>query len=371
MNMALDVTARLLNPDRDPLRGEEVELQTYHRQRGWMRLATGQTTNDGSLSLRARLLLGDDGFVPGLRLVGGGRTGAEGARVLGQCASFQTLRATIFVGFGDLALLPDQGVPYPSDPDRESPDRMVAVPVALLNVSAPPPTPFRPGGPTPPPFRDEEVSGVRSIEALKEMLTVESAQAEVLRDQLERREAIIAELKQEQIELRQQRDQFQQALETLRKSEEHSPTVGRLAGAISGALDEARTLGGLDLSNAEIRLRGIVSEAGSRFHPLDAAEAREIRPENVSELTLRLNTPRPQEAPEASVPDVVGKTVETARRHALAEGLGLEVIEEVAPGRPAGAIIAQVPEAGSKVGQARGRLSVVVAVPPSPDEDAS
>ncbi len=364
--MNIEVTAQLLRWDGKPAASFPVALELCSPNGGWQQLAVGKTDpRDGTLRL-AETLRPPVPAIPALRLVHG-ESRAESVQVLAQIGSFKTGRNAASVAFGPLLLLPDGGVPLPGVDEegrlesRAPGERLVAIPDVLAKWARHELESSERG--------DRETSESRSVEALRELLTVETARADQLRVRLGHREETIEELKEERAVLRSELSQAREALEVLQKSEESSPTVDSLAGAISGALNQARSLGGLELSNAEIRLRGIVSEAGSRFHPLDAAEARTIRPENVSELTLRLASPKPGEPPSDQVPDVVGHTVNSARRKALAVGLDLEVIEEVAPGRPAGAIISQAPEPGQPVGAARGTLSVVVAVPRSTDQE--
>ncbi len=365
--MNVDVTVRILDPKREPVNGLPVDLESYHQARGWSRVGRGETDRDGAI--RFREALQERGpLVPALRLV---RAEREAPEVLAQIAAFQTARNVVAISFGAIVLLPDRGVPIPGSEDDPglgrvpAEGRLIAIPQVLADRLA-----REPGRPEPSDPDAREDSGGRAVEALREMLAVETARVDQLEGRVARREERIAELEEERRGIAAELAEAKEALEVLRKSEESSPRVDSLAGAISGALNEARSLGGLELSNAEIRLRGIVSEAGSRFHPLDAAEARTIRPENVSELTLRLSTPRPEDAPSEVVPDVIGQTVGSARRRALAVGLGLDVIEEVTEGRPAGAIVSQAPEPGEPVGEARGKLSVVVAVPRSPDPES-
>lgn len=359
--MNVQVSAQILQTDGSPAERFSVALEVCHPSQGWRRVGPETSTRpDGSIRISQKFS-GPELHVPALRLV---RGEGNGAQVLAQIGSFQAARNAVTVAFGPLVLLPDRGIPLPgAETDGLSvrtvrEERLVAAPQLLARLAERPPE-----RPAPAEKKEREESGSRTLEALKELLTVETARVDQLQVQLDRRNKTIGALEKERAALRDQLAEAREALEVVRKSEEGSPTVDSLAGAISGALNQSRSLGGLELSNAEIRLRGIVSEAGSRFHPLDAAEARTIHPENVSELTLRLVSPKTAEGPPDVIPDVVGQTVNSARRKALAVGLDLEVIEEIAPGRPAGAIISQAPEPGQTVKAAGGALSVVVAVP--------
>lgn len=367
--MNIEVTAQLFRWDGRPAASFPVALELCSPNGGWRQLAVGKTDpRDGTLRL-GETLRPPVPAIPALRLVHG-ESRAESAQVLAQIGSFKTGRSTASVAFGPLILLPDGGVPLPGTEEqgrlesRAPGERLVAIPDVLAKWARREFESSERGDPD-----ETDRPGSRSLEALRELLTVETAQADQLRVRIKHREGTIEDLEEERAVLRSELSEAREALEILQKSEESSPTVDSLAGAISGALNQARSLGGLELSNAEIRLRGIVSEAGSRFHPLDAAEARTIRPENVSELTLRLTSPKPREALPDQVPDVIGRTVNSARRKALAVGLDLEVIEEVAPDRPAGAIISQAPEPGQPAAAGRGALSVVVAVPRSTDQE--
>lgn len=131
----------------------------------------------------------------------------------------------------------------------------------------------------------------------------------------------------------------------------------------------ARSEPGMELASAELRIRGLVMEGGKNFHPLDSVEAREVLSDNVSELVLRLNPSRLRgEIDPAGVPDLIGQTLESARRQALVAGLRLDVIEQHGQRHPSGAIVDQNPAPGTALSQANGRLGVIVAVGPEAGE---
>jgi hypothetical protein len=364
MSMTTIITARITDEAGRPVPRLKVDAQLFHRGRAWRTLAGDATTAEGALRLQA-VIEGESEFVPALRLV---RTGAGPTAVIAQSPRLRLLRAQLQVDFGEVTLLAE-GVE--DTPGVGGGDRIVGVSRALaelLRGGSPAPGGQPPGAPPP---RELPEADVRAVAALREMLAVASAKSDEMEARLGAREARVGELARELDAARSERDAIAGEVETLRRSEKSSPTVSGLAGALSGALDEARSLGGMELVKAEIRLRGIVSEAGARFHPLDAAEARHLQPENLSELLLRFDPPQPKEAGEGRVPDLLGRTVGPARRLALAVGLELEVVEEITADRPAGAIIAQAPQAGTPVSTAAGRLTAVVAVPPQQREDPS
>ncbi|MCA1769397.1 MAG: PASTA domain-containing protein [Halomonas sp.] len=316
MTRKLQISARLINGAGQPEQNAPVETQAFHLTRGWVALAEGRTNAQGDIKLQG-VVEGEGSFVPALRLV---RPDRQPVEVLAQNATYAATRTR-------------DGRESVTLPERELGEAIVDKPAI-----------------------DARVMGVYS-----EMLTAETLKRQQLEAQMEVKVSRESELNESLKRVEAERETFRQDLEIIRRSQESSPTINNLAGAMSGALNQARDQGGLELVGAEIRLRGIVSEAGARFHPLDAVEARDIRPENVSELVLRLDPPKRRESASARVPDLIGQTVGPARRIALGAGLALEVIEALSRKHPAGAIFQQMPEAGSVLDEAEGHISVVVA----------
>lgn len=326
--MKIQILAHLLDERGQPLAGLKVEAQAFLPGKGWSSMVQDGTDNKGQLVLWVEGT--PKALAPAVRLVS-----LEGRQtsVLARVAEYRGTQDTLTIDFGKV------GPGAVEDPKRASESE--------------------------PSLIESRVAAVYA-----EKLAAETLERERLERRLKEEQQSLTTLEGELQRLRQERDALDRSLEQLRGSAESSPTVDGLAGAMSSALRQARELGGLELAGAEIRLRGIISEGGARFHPLDVAEAREIRPENVSELVLRLDPPRLQEEARSVVPDLIGQTAGPARRLALGAGLSLEVIEEASSRHPDGAIIAQVPEPGSPVALAEGRVSVVVAVS-SREEGAS
>ncbi|MFN2331481.1 MAG: PASTA domain-containing protein [Halomonas sp.] len=373
MTRKLQISARLINGAGQPEQNAPVETQAFHLTRGWVALAEGRTNAQGDLKLQG-VVEGEGSFVPALRLV---RPDRQPVEVLAQNATYAATRTTVQAAFGEVTLLPGPGTAAPQINLRTRPDRVIGTSANVADLLR--------GGAVLSETRDGAVlrDGRESVtlperelgEAIvdkpaidarvmgvySEMLTAETLKRQQLEAQMEVKVSRESELNESLKRVEAERETFRQDLEIIRRSQESSPTINNLAGAMSGALNQARDQGGLELVGAEIRLRGIVSEAGARFHPLDAVEARDIRPENVSELVLRLDPPKRRESASARVPDLIGQTVGPARRIALGAGLALEVIEALSRKHPAGAIFQQMPEAGSVLDEAEGHISVVVA----------
>ena len=380
MTRKLQISARLINAAGQPEQNAPVEAQVFHLTRGWVPLAEGRTNAQGDIRLQG-VVEGEGDFAPALRLVRPDRRPIE---VLAQNATYAATRANIQAVFGEVTLLPGPGTAAPRINIRTRPDRVIGTSASvadLLRGGAGVAEPRegatlgeRREGATPPGREfDEAVIGKPVIDArvmgvYSEMLTAETLKRQLLEAQLEVKVSRESELSESLKRAEAERETLRQNLDVIRRSQESSPTINGLAGAMSGALNQARDHGGLELVGAEIRLRGIVSEAGARFHPLDAVEARDIRPENVSELVLRLDPPKRRESVSARVPDLIGQTVGPARRIALGVGLTLEVIEALSSKHPAGAIFQQMPEAGSVLDEAEGYISVVVAAVPGNQE---
>lgn len=383
MTRKLQISARLLNGAGQPEQNAPVEAQVFHLTRGWVALAEGRTNAQGDLRLQG-VVEGEGDFAPALRLVRQDRRPIE---VLAQNATYAATRANIQAVFGEVTLLPGPGTAAPRINLRTRPDRVIGTSASVADLLR-----GRAGvaetrdgttlgdrreGATPPgselgeavidkpvidkPVIDKPVIDARVMAVYSEMLTAETLKRQQLEAQLEVKVSRESELNESLKRVEDERETLRRDLDVIRRSQESAPTVIGLAGAMSGALNQSRDQGGLELVGAEIRLRGIVSEAGARFHPLDAVEARDIRPENVSELVLRLDPPKRRESTAARVPDLIGQTVGPARRIALGAGLTLEVIEALSSKHPAGAIFQQMPEAGSVLDEAEGYISVVVA----------
>lgn len=373
MTRKLQISARLINGAGQPEQNAPAEAQAFHLTRGWVALAQGRTNAQGDLKLQG-VVEGEGSFAPALRLV---RPDRQPVEVLAQNATYAATRTTVQAAFGEVTMLPGPGTAAPQINLRTRPDRVIGTSANVADLLR--------GGAVLSETRDgavlrdrresvtlperelgEAIVDKPAIDArvmgvYSEMLTAETLKRQQLEAQLEVKVSRESELNESLKRVETERETLRQDLEVIRRSQESSPTINNLAGAMSGALNQARDQGGLELVGAEIRLRGIVSEAGARFHPLDAVEARDIRPENVSELVLRLDPPKRRESASARVPDLIGQTVGPARRIALGAGLALEVIEALSSKHPAGAIFQQMPEAGSVLDEADGRISVVVA----------
>ncbi|MGM0638550.1 MAG: PASTA domain-containing protein [Pseudomonadota bacterium] len=373
MTRKLQISARLINGAGQPEQNAPVEAQAFHLTRGWVGLAEGRTNAQGDLKLQGAVE-GEGNFAPALRLV---RPGRQPVEVLAQNATYGATRTTLQATFGEVTLLPGPGTAAPQINLRTRPDRVIGTSASVADLlrggavltdtrdgavlgdrRESVRVPERDAGEA---ISDKPVFDARVMGVYSEMLTAETLKRQQLEAQLEVKVSRESELNESLKRVEAERETLRDDLDVIRRSQESSPTINNLAGAMSGALNQARDQGGLELVGAEIRLRGIVSEAGARFHPLDAVEARNIRPENVSELVLRLDPPKRRESTSARVPDLIGQTVGPARRLALGAGLALEVIEALSSKHPAGAIFQQIPEAGSVLDEAEGHVSVVVA----------
>lgn len=371
MTIKLRVTASLLDAARKPAAHQVVELQVYQLGRGWQGLNRSTTNDEGRLAI-ATALQGEGKLAPALRLV---KANTDPAEVLAQQGSYHMARTVLNVSFGEVVMLPGTGVSAPIV-SRRRPERLAGMNVNMADLvletpihTLSPDSP-RPGsGATIDAARPEAVGvALGSLESRKtavimEMLSAETAKREQLQVQVDLRQERIQELDQALQQSEAQGERLGRQLDQLRKTAATSPPMERLTSTISGALDLARAEQGMELASAELRIRGLVMEGGKRFHPLDSAEAREVLSDNVSELVLRLNPPRQGGTPaSAEVPDLIGQTLESARRQALAAGLRLDVIERHSQRHPCGAVVEQQPAPGAALSQANGRLGVVVAV---------
>ncbi|WP_157955199.1 PASTA domain-containing protein [Halomonas denitrificans] len=377
MTLKLRVTASLLDAARKPAAHQVVELQVYRLGRGWQGLNRSTTNDEGRLAI-ASGLQGEGQLAPVLRLV---KANTDPAEVLAQQGSYHMARTVLNVSFGEVVMLPGAGVSAPTV-SRRRPERLSGMNVNMADlvlerpIHTLSPESLRPGsGATIDAVRPES-GGVtpaglesRKTAVVMEMLSAETAKREQLQVQVDLRQARIQELDQALQQSEAQSERLGHQLEQLRKTVATSPPMERLTSTISGALDLARAEQGMELASAELRIRGLVVEGGKRFHPLDSAEAREVLADNVSELVLRLHPPRTAAASAAAeVPDLIGQTLESARRQALAAGMRLDVIERHSRRHPSGAIVEQRPAPGAALAEANGRLGVVVAVGPETEE---
>ncbi|WFM72884.1 PASTA domain-containing protein [Halomonas sp. CKK8] len=371
MTIKLRVTASLLDAARKPAPRQVVELQVYQLGRGWMGLDRSTTNDEGRLAIGTGLQ--DEGkLAPALRLV---KADTDPAEVLSQQGTYHMARTILNVSFGEVVMLPGAGVSAPSV-SRRRPERLSGMNLNMADlmldtqVHTLSPDSLRPGIDTATDSARPEAGGVtagmletRKTAVVMEMLSAETAKREQLQVQVDLRQHRIQELDQALQKSEAQSEQLGRQLDQLRKTVSTSPPMERLTSTISGALDLARADQGMELASAELRIRGLVMEGGKSFHPLDSVEAREVLSDNVSELVLRLNPPRIAAAPaSAEVPDLIGQTLESARRQALAAGLRLDVIERYSQRHPSGAIIEQRPAPGADLSEADGRLGIVVAV---------
>jgi len=371
MTIKLRVTASLLDAARKPAAHQVVELQVYELGRGWQGLNRSTTNDEGRLAIGTGLQ-GESKLAPVLRLV---KADTNPSEVLSQQGSYHMARSILNVSFGEVMMLPGAGVSAPSV-SRRRPERLAGMNLnmadLMLDTQVPTLSPDspRPGVGTTIESTRPEVGGMtpgmletRKTAVVMEMLSAETAKREQLQVQVDLRQARIQELDQALQKSEAQGARLGRQLDQLRKTVSTSPPMERLTSTISGALDLARAEPGMELASAELRIRGLVMEGGKNFHPLDSAEAREVLSDNVSELVLRLNPPRQSGAPaSAEVPDLIGQTLESARRQALAAGLRLDVIERHSRRHPSGAIVEQRPAPGAALSQANGRVGVVVAV---------
>ncbi|MFG6160179.1 PASTA domain-containing protein [Halomonas sp. 1390] len=372
MTIKLRVTASLLDAARKPAAHQVVELQVYQLGRGWQGLNRSVTNDEGRLAI-ATGLQGEGKLAPALRLV---KANTDPAEVLAQQGSYHMARTVLNVSFGEVVMLPGAGVSAPAV-SRRRPERLAGMNLNMADlvlempIHTLPPDDLRPGAGATIDAARPEAGGLesRKTAVVMEMLSAETAKREQLQVQVDLRQARIQELDQALQKSEAQGERLGRQLDQLRKTAATSPPMERLTSTISGALDLARAEQGMELASAELRIRGLVVEGGKRFHPLDSAEAREVLADNVSELVLRLNPPRQGGAPaSAEVPDLIGQTLESARRQALAAGLRLDVIERHSERHPSGAIVEQRPAPGAALSEANGRLGVVVAVGPETEE---
>ncbi|NAW35741.1 PASTA domain-containing protein [Halomonas alimentaria] len=360
MTIKLRVTATLLTGARQPAANQVVELQVLQLKRGWTGLARTTSNAQGKVAIGTSLQ-GEGQLAPALRLV---RSGDEPVEVLAQQGTYHMARTNLNVAFGEVVVLPGSGVSAPTL-HRLKAERLAGMNANLADLlekrgrpGAVVDSPDTPGEEMP----SEALLEGRKAVVFQEMLATEVARREQLQMQLDLRQARVSELDVALKESVAAREDLSRQLEQLRKSVSTSPAVEQLTSTVSGALELARGEHGMQLATAELRIRGLVVEGGKRFHPLDVSEAREILPDNVSELVLRLDPPRSRGATEAAqAPDLIGQTLESARRQALAQGLRLDVIESVSPDHPEGAIFDQRPSPGAALEGAGGRLVVVVA----------
>jgi len=361
MTIKLRVTATLLNKARQPAAHQVVELQTLRLKHGWTGLSRTTSGAEGQVRIDVGLE-GEGQLAPVLRLV---RANADPVEVLAQQGAYKMARSLLHVAFGDVVLLPGSGVSAPTlhRLDRERVSGMNANLVDLLERRGEPlgrPAPS--DKPSVDAVTDETLEG-RKLVVYQEMLSAEMAKRERLQVQFEQHQERLEGLDTALTQSEQQRETLSRQLEQLRKSVSLSPDMDQLTTTVSSALDLARQQGGMQLATAELRIRGLVVEGGKRFHPLDSAEAREVLPDNVSELVLRLDPPRSKGTAQArDMPDLIGQTLESARRQALRDGLRLEVVEQPSRDYPEGAIIEQQPGPDATVDEAEGRVLVVVAV---------
>ncbi|MEQ6889435.1 PASTA domain-containing protein [Halomonas sp. CS7] len=368
MTIKLRVTASLLDAARKPAAHQVVELQVYQLGRGWTGLNRSTTNDEGRLAIGTGLQ-GEGKLAPALRLV---KANTDPTEVLTQEGSYHMARTVLNVAFGEVVMLPGAGVSAPSV-SRRRPERLSGMNVNMADLVLETPlhtlSPDTGAGSTIESARPE-TGGVapgrlesRKTAVVMEMLSAETAKREQLQVQVDLRQHRIQELDQALQQSEKQGERLGRQLDQLRKTVATSPPMERLTSTISGALDLARAEQGMELASAELRIRGLVMEGGKSFHPLDSVEAREVLSDNVSELVLRLNPPRLGGTPaSAEVPDLIGQTLESARRQALAAGLRLDVIERHSQRHPSGAIVEQQPAPGAALSQANGRLGVVVAV---------
>ncbi|MDX1465852.1 MAG: PASTA domain-containing protein [Halomonas sp.] len=371
MTLKLRVTASLLDAARKPAAHQVVELQVYRLGRGWQGLNRSTTNEEGRLAIGTGLQ-GEGKLAPALRLV---KANTDPAEVLAQQGSYHMARTILNVSFGEVVMLPGAGVSAPSV-SRRRPERLAGMNLNMADLVLD--TPLHTLSPDDPrPAVGATIDAARpatggvapgSLESRKtavvmEMLSAETAKREQLQVKVDLGAERIQELDQALQKSEALSKRLGRQLDQLRKSAATSPPVEGLTSTLSGALDLARAAPGMELASAELRIRGLVMEGGKRFHPLDSAEAREVLSDNVSELVLRLNPPRQGgTAASAEVPDLIGQTLESARRQALAVGLRLDVIERHSVRHPAGAIVDQRPAPGAALSEANGRLGVVVAV---------
>lgn len=377
MTIKLRVTASLLDAARKPAAHQVVELQVYRLGRGWQGLNRSTTNEEGRLAIGTGLQ-GEGKLAPALRLI---KANTDPAEVLAQQGSYHMARTILNVSFGEVVMLPAAGVSAPSV-SRRRPERLAGMNLNMADLVLDTPLHTlspdnqRPGAGATIDVARPATGGLApgSLESRKtavvmEMLSAETAKREQLQVKVDLGEARIQELGQALQESEALSKRLERQLDQLRTSAATSPPVEGLTSTLTGALDLARAAPGMELASAELRIRGLVMEGGKRFHPLDSAEAREVLSDNVSELVLRLNPPRQGGTPaSAEVPDLIGQTLESARRQALAAGLRLDVIERHSVRHPAGAIVDQRPTAGAALSEANGRLGVVVAVGPETEE---
>lgn len=375
MTIKLRVTASFLDTARKPVAHQVVELQVYQLDKGWSGLGRSTTSDEGRLAIGIGLQE-EVKFAPALRLV---KPDTNPAEVLAQQASYHMARTLLNVSFGDVVILPATGVAAPSRARHRS-ERFAGVNanMADLLVETPLHT-LSPGHVRPEATSDAampEVGGLmpglqeaRKTTVVMEMLSAETAKREQLQVQVDLRQDRIEELDQALQKSKKQGERLGLQLEQLRKTVATAPPMEDLTATLSGALDMARSEPGMELASAELRIRGLVMEGGRNFHPLDSVEAREVLSDNVSELVLRLNPSRLRgEIEPVGVPDLIGQTLESARRQALVAGLRLDVIEQHGQRHPSGAIVDQNPAPGTALSQANGRLGVIVAVGPEAGE---
>lgn len=145
-----------------------------------------------------------------------------------------------------------------------------------------------------------------------------------------------------------ERATLQLELDQIRNADTASPLITDLAGSVAKSLGDARkseSAQGFKLADAQVTLKGYLADGGARFKPLDAAEIVRANAAGASEISFRLSPTGDAAGSGPKMPDLVGLTPSSARRILRPLGQPMQVVE--ARGKPAGAIIKQVPKAGA------------------------
>jgi hypothetical protein len=367
---AILASGRLLRPDGEPAADLVLRLQAFAIEDGWTQVGDARTARDGTFAIEAEGLPGDAPIAPLVRLIGGRgepleaepRPRADGGGLVldfgdvvrGPAGGRVAIRAA---DIGRLSIERDdmRGAVRAAELARDELAGRIALRDARIReLEAPGLATARADDPAPPadlgPAAAMEVSRLRLDLLRAETEAVErGARADTLSTRLT---AVMAE-----------RDDIRAELETLRRGD--APEIGALTAAIAKAVTEARVPGAA-VTDARVTLRGTVSGDGRTFRPLDAVELARADGGAASELAFGIRPLSDGAAGGTTMPDTVGLTPASARRALRPLGRRVEVIE--APGRPAGAVIRQVPEAGAEL-PAGATIRLVVATGPAAEEE--